>query len=106
LARELIVLPRFKRDYRVARRHPEFDPEILEYVFDLLISGDPLPETFREHRLDKRSTNWAGLTECHLGEDLLLMYRLREDAVTLHRIGSHRQLFTPKSPKPRELHRK
>jgi hypothetical protein len=30
LARELIVLPRFKRDYRTARKHPEFDAETLE----------------------------------------------------------------------------
>jgi addiction module RelE/StbE family toxin len=70
LARELIILPRFKRDYRTARKHPEFEAETLEYVFDTLISGGKLPEALREHRLSKRSANWAGLTECHLGADL------------------------------------
>ena len=69
MARELIILPRFKRDYRSARKHPEFESETLEYVFDTMISGGTLPEAFREHRLDKRSTNWAGMTECHLGAD-------------------------------------
>jgi hypothetical protein len=44
LARELIILPRFRRDYRTARRHPEFDAETLEYVFDLMIAGEKLPE--------------------------------------------------------------
>jgi addiction module RelE/StbE family toxin len=73
LARELVILPRFKRDYRSARKHPEFEPETLEYVFDVMISGGTLPEAFLQHRLDKRSTNWAGLTECHLGADLLLI---------------------------------
>jgi len=42
LARELIILPRFKRDYRNARRHSDFDAETLEYVFELLISGEKL----------------------------------------------------------------
>jgi mRNA interferase YafQ len=96
LARELTILPRFKRDYRFARKHPEFEPETLEYVFDVMISGGSLPEAFREHRLDKRSTNWAGLTECHLGADLLLIYRVRRDAVIFHRIGTHEQLFARK----------
>jgi len=79
LARELVILPRFKRDYRSARKHPEFEAETLEYIFEVMISGAPLPEAFREHRLDKRGANWAGLTECHLGADLLLIYRVRRE---------------------------
>jgi hypothetical protein len=59
LARELIILPRFKRDYRIARKHPEFDEETLEYVFDVMISGGKLPDALREHRLDKRSVTGA-----------------------------------------------
>ena len=101
MARELIILPRFKRDYRSARKHPEFEPETLEYVFDVMISGGTLPEAFREHRLDKRSTNWAGLRECHLGADLLLIYRVRRDSVIFHRIGTHDQLFSRKPPRKR-----
>jgi mRNA interferase YafQ len=95
LARELIILPRFKRDYRIARGHPEFDTETLEYVFDVMISGGKLPDALREHRLDKRSVNWAGFMECHLGADLLLIYRVRRESVTLHRIGTHKGLFAP-----------
>jgi len=40
VARELVILQRFKRDYRKARKHAEFDAETLEYVFDALISGE------------------------------------------------------------------
>ena len=94
MARELIILPRFKRDYRIAGGHPEFDIETLEYVFDVMISGK-LPDALREHRLGKRSVNWAGFTECHLGADLLLIYRVRRESVTLHRIGTHKNLFAP-----------
>ena len=66
MARELIILPRFKLDFRNARKHAEFDAETLEYVFDALISGEKLPSTLREHRLKSRSKNWSGFTECHL----------------------------------------
>jgi len=99
LARELIILPRFRRDYRTARKHPEFDAETLEYVVDLMIAGDRLPEAFHEHRLAKREANLAGLTECQLGADLLLIYRVRRDSVALHRIGTHRQLFRRQAKK-------
>ena|GEM_PF-2912233 len=50
MARELIILPRFKRDFRYARKHPEFEPETLEHVLDLMISGSAPPEAFRKHR--------------------------------------------------------
>lgn len=49
MARELIILPRFKRDYRRARQYPEFDKETLEHVFDLLIAGEIIK------RMDKDS---------------------------------------------------
>lgn len=71
MARELVILPRFKRDYRNACKHAEFDAETLEYVFDALISGERLLSALREHRLGKRSKGWSGFTECHLGADLL-----------------------------------
>ena len=100
MARELIILQRFKRDYRDARKHAEFDAETLEYVFDALISGEKLPSALREHRLGKRTDNWSGFRECHLGSDLLLIYRVRRHAVVLHRIGTHTQLFG--APRRRE----
>ncbi len=106
MARELIILPRFKRDYRTARKHPEFEAETLEYVFDVLISGGKLPEACREHPLSKRGANWAGFTECHLGADLLLIYRVRRDSVTLHRIGTHQRLFAAKAARVRRRRRK
>lgn len=93
MARELVILPRFKRDYRNARKHAEFDAETLEYVFDALILGEKLPSALREHRLGKRGENFSGFRECHLGADLLLIYRVRRRAVVLHRIGTHTQLF-------------
>lgn len=106
MARDLIVLPRFKRDYRNARKHAEFDVETLEYVFDVLISGERLPSALQEHRLGKRSKKWSGFTECHLGADLLLIYRVRRRAVVMHRIGSHKQLFGAPRLRERQAERR
>ena len=47
MVRELIILPRFTRDYRIARKHAEFDRETLEYIFDVLISGTEALEQFQ-----------------------------------------------------------
>ena len=87
------VLPRFKRDYKRARRNPELDRDTLEQVFDLLIAGGSLPAEFAEHRLTKRTINWAGFSECYLGAYLLMIYRTRRKSVVMHPIGTHRQLF-------------
>lgn len=95
MARELIVLPRFKRDYRKAWRHEEFDRDTLQHIFDLLIAGQALPRAFNEHQLRKRGVNRAGFSECHLGADLLLIYRVRSESVVMHRIGTHAELFGP-----------
>ena len=94
MARELVILPRFKRDYRLARQHPDFDEETLVHVFEMLIAEEPIPAALREHRLNKRVTNWAGFTECHLGADLILIYRVTGSAVIMHRIGTHTELFS------------
>jgi len=99
VARELIILPRFKRDYRIARKHAEFDRETFDYIFEVLISGKKPPEQFQEHRLGRRALNLAGFTECHLGADLLLIYRVRRNVVVLHRIGTHQQLFETNTPR-------
>jgi len=77
VARELIILLRFKGDSRNARKLVEFDAETLEYVFDALISGDSRPSALQEHRLRKRGNHWSGFTECRLESDLLLIYRVR-----------------------------
>lgn len=93
MARELVLLAKFKRDLRRIRRHPEYDKETLEHVLDLLTAGHALPREFCEHPLKKLKANWAGYVECHLGADLLLIYRVRKDSVTMHRIGTHKALF-------------
>lgn len=90
---------RFKKDYRKAAGHPEYTDEDLELLLEDLIHCERLPAHYREHLLGKRGRNWAGYWECHLGPDLVVIYRRFEGAVRLHRMGGHSELFAAPSPK-------
>ena len=71
--KEIVFTRRFERDFRrLKRKIPRYalDYETLEYVFELLQAGKPLPEAFREHSLE---TDFAGFKECHMDADWLLI---------------------------------
>lgn len=64
--------------------------EKLHAVVSLLQSGVQLPEKAYLHKL---SGEYAGLWECHVEHDWLLIFDVDQDTVTLHRTGSHADLF-------------
>jgi mRNA interferase YafQ len=99
--KEIVFTRRFERDFRRLKRRLSphvLDFETLEYVFELLQRGKSLPEAFREHGLEGE---YAGFTECHIDADWLLIYRLTRSAIVFHRTGTHRELFRPRSKRPR-----
>jgi len=99
--KEIVFTRRFERDFRRLKRRLSrqiLDYETLEYVFELLQRGKALPEAFREHGLDGE---YAGFTECHIDVDWLLIYRLTRSRIVFHRTGTHRELFRPRSKRPR-----
>ena len=55
-----------------------------------LIHQEPLAAQFRDHPL---KGGFAGLRECHLAPDWLLVYRIAEGAIIFERMGSHSDLF-------------
>ena len=70
-----------KRDKKIKR---------LEDILDLLSAEDTLPAKTRPHKL---SGQYAGLWECHIEPDWLLIYGLEEDEIILYRTGTHADLF-------------
>jgi mRNA interferase YafQ len=91
--KEILFTRRFEKDFRRLRKllpRQALDYESLEYLFQLLQTGRPLPEAFREHSL---RGEYAGFSECHVDADWLLIYRVKRDRIVLHRTGTHRQLF-------------
>jgi mRNA interferase YafQ len=84
---------RFKKDYRKASKHPEYRDEDMEQLLDDLIHSKRLSAHYDEHLLEKRGVNWAGYSECHLGRDLVVIYRRFSGVIRMHRMGSHSALF-------------
>ena len=79
----------FKKDLKMAQKR-QYD---MDKVYDILIQiiwQEPLPERCRPHRL---SGDLVGFTECHVLNDLLLMYILGDEKVTFSRLGTHSDLF-------------
>jgi mRNA interferase YafQ len=58
----------------------------------MLANEEILPKKYKDHFLQG---NWQGYRECHVKPDLLLIYKLENDKLTLTlvRTGSHSDLF-------------
>jgi mRNA interferase YafQ len=66
------------------------DIEELIAAVELLAEDGALPAAYRPHQL---RGEWAGVWECHIEPDWLLIYLISENEVTLIRTGSHVDLF-------------
>jgi mRNA interferase YafQ len=76
-------------------RHSGFtkkDEELLAAVIDILASGGSLDKRYKDHQLKGEFKDYR---ECHVLNDLLLMYKIEkgELILVLINIGSHSQLF-------------
>jgi mRNA interferase YafQ len=66
-------------------------PSKLQTVIEDLRNDVPLPTKYRPHQL---SGEWRGFMECHIEPDWLLIYDQSSDnTLTLHRTGTHSDLF-------------
>ncbi len=88
---KLVLTSRFKKDLKQCVKR-NYDIAKIEIVVDLLLSGDKLPEQYRDHNL---TGNWNGHRGCHIEPDWLLVYRIEDDilVLTLARTGTHSDLF-------------
>jgi mRNA interferase YafQ len=86
----LDVTTKFRRDLKRERKTDPSAEEVLKLVIALLQDGRVLPQKFKDHPL---SGDWQDHRDCHLKPDLVLIYKVNEDAVTLVRLGSHSELF-------------
>lgn len=88
---DLRYATKFKRDYKnIIKRG--YDPQLLQNVITLLCEEQPLPPTYKDHKL---SGNYTGYRECHITPDWLLIYKIEHDVLilTLTRTGTHSDLL-------------
>ena len=68
------------------------DVSLLDKVIDDLRRGNILDEKYKDHPL---SGTYAGLRECHIKPDWLLVYLISNDTLTLTLVntGTHSDIF-------------
>ena len=87
---KLKITNSFKRDYKKMIKRG-VDPRLMQAVVDTLLNGDKLPEKNKDHEL---RGEWLGYRECHIQPDWLMVYRIKDDilTLTLSRTGTHSDL--------------
>ena len=64
-------------------------PEYIEVMY-CLQNRLPLPAKYKDHPL---SGDWQAFRDCHIKNDLLLIYRISGDILELARLNTHAEIF-------------
>ena len=85
----------FTKDYKRDLKRLANQPEILlsaemSDVMHHLLNGKNLPEKYKDHAL---SGNWKGFRDCHIKNDLVLIYHVNNEELTLVRLNTHSEVF-------------
>lgn len=83
---------RFQKSFRKVLRSGKISREEVEFVIDILASGQKLSSEFRDHSLHG---SYEDLRECHIRGDILLIYKIEKQKIVLvlFDIGNHSELF-------------
>ncbi len=89
---EVILSSRYKTSLKKFSRHKHFDKDLLEKVVKFISTGEKLPSIYKDHQLIGIMKDYR---ECHVKNDLLLVYQKHEEVLILLLIdiGSHSSLF-------------
>ena len=89
---EIIYSNQFKTDYKKIK-NDEKAKRCLQEVLSILVSEQELPAKYKPHPL---TGNYNQYMECHIKPDLFLIYRIKNEELTLYllRVGSHSNLFS------------
>lgn len=87
-SREFELSNAFKRDLK--KHHLALIGTAWTVISDCLLHNKPIPSQYQDHAL---TGNWAGFRDCHIKPDLVLIYRIVDNTVQLHRLNTHSELF-------------
>lgn len=82
----------FKKSFKKILKHKNFKLDNFVFVVNELVLGKKLDPRFKDHAL---VGEWMHYRECHLQNDILLIYKYENDVLwlILEDIGSHSELF-------------
>ena len=89
MSKQLIRTNQFKRDFKLIIKRG-YDLTKFEKVLGYLISDTPLPLKYKDHQL---AGNLRGIRDLHIEGDWLLLYENNPNEITLHRTGTHTDIF-------------
>lgn len=89
---EYELMKEFKKDLlSLSKNAPHLlsSPEYSE-VLNCLFKGEPLPAKYKNHPL---KNNLKGYMDCHIFNDLVLIYKIENRCLTLVRLNTHAAVF-------------
>jgi mRNA interferase YafQ len=82
-----------KRDMKRLRKR-SYDMDKLHKTLELLVTGEPMPPKYKDHKLNGE---FSAYRECHVGGegDWVLMYQIYKNELILLAVatGTHQDLF-------------
>jgi mRNA interferase YafQ len=89
---EIAITKRYKTSLKRVSQHRNFSRAELDKVVTLLCEGKKLPAKYKDHQLSGTLIDYR---ECHIKNDLLLMYQIDNNVLVLVLvdIGNHSTLF-------------
>lgn len=83
---------KFEKSLVKIKKHKKFKKEAFDLVVGILLSGEKLPKKYKQHKL---SGEYDGFFECHIQNDILLVYTFNDNQMYLYAvdIGTHSELF-------------
>lgn len=88
--RKIVYTRKFLKDFKKHSKSGILFAEKLNEVIEILCAGNPLPEKYKDHKLNGK---WEGYRECHILFDLLLVYKFYDKHVELITLDTHKALF-------------
>lgn len=81
----------FKKEFKQMKKRG-YDINKLKDIVEMLQKGKSLPAKYRPHSL---SGKYHDVMECHIENDWLLMYQIKDNELILYllRTGTHSDLF-------------
>ncbi|MBP6948788.1 MAG: type II toxin-antitoxin system YafQ family toxin [Candidatus Pacebacteria bacterium] len=88
----LLLSNKCKKSLLKISKHKKFKKVIFDEVVGKLLTGEKLPRQYKEHKL---SGEHEGCMECHIQNDILLIYYFdnRKCILVGVDIGTHSELF-------------